>query len=115
MTTTIYGIANCDTIKKTLNWFKQQGLAHHFHDYRKQGIDADWLAAVESKLGWEAMLNRRGTTWRTLDEKLRANLDQQGALLLMQQHPALIKRPLIEHEGQWLIGFDADTLTELML
>ncbi len=103
--TTMFGIPNCDTIKKAKKWLNEQQIEHEFHDYRKQGVSVDWLNSVEPQLGWEKMLNKRGTTFRQLDEKDKQNLDKESAMRLLAEHPAMIKRPIIEHEGQYFIGF----------
>jgi len=80
MSTILYGIPNCDTIKKAKKWLADNDIAFTFHDYRKDGIDNDFLVRAESELGWEAMLNKRGTTFRQLEEQEKANLDKDKAL-----------------------------------
>lgn len=107
--TTIFGIKNCDTMKKAFAWLEANGVAHDFHDYKKSGIDAATLERWEKVLGWEILLNRRGTTWRKLDEATRASVDRAGALRLMQEQPSLIKRPVLESGKVLLCGFDANT------
>jgi Spx/MgsR family transcriptional regulator len=103
---TLYGIPNCDTVKKARAWLDGQGIAYAFHDYKKAGADPaklrDWVAAK----GWETVLNRRGTTFRKLPDADTADLDGAKAVALMQAHPSAIKRPVVEHEGGLLIGFD---------
>lgn len=106
---TIFGIKNCDTMKKAFAWLEANGVANDFHDYKKSGIDAATLERWEKALGWEALLNRRGTTWRKLDEATQASVDRAGALRLMQEQPSLIKRPVLESGKTLLCGFDADT------
>jgi arsenate reductase (glutaredoxin) len=98
---TLYGIPNCDTIKKTLNWFKANNLAYQFHDYKKQGITpeklAEWLAQTEHS----ALINRTGTTWQQLtDQEKNAVQDNASAMALMLQKPSVIKRPIIEQGGK---------------
>ena len=115
MTTIVYGIRNCDTIKKTLVWLNEHGVAHQFHDYRRDGIDAAWLALVEQRLGWEIMLNRRGTTWRALADTVKTNISKESALALMLEQPAIIRRPLIAHNDRWLVGFNPDELSSVLL
>lgn len=105
---TIYGIKNCDTMKKAFAWLEQSGIEYDFHDYKKSGIDAATLARWEKTLGWEALLNRRGTTWRKLDEATQASVDRKKALQLMQEQPSLIKRPVLENGNELLCGFDAE-------
>jgi Spx/MgsR family transcriptional regulator len=107
MTITLYGISNCDTVKKARAWLDQHGVAYHFHDFKKQGLPPDrvdrWIAA----LGWEALVNRKGTTWRKLDEDTRnAVADAASARALMQQQPSVVKRPVVEWGGTTTVGFD---------
>ena len=106
MTIHIYGIPNCDTVKKARKWLDGQGLDYTFHDYKKEGADPAKLAAWSDEAGWEALLNRRGTTFRKLDEPERADIDRAKAIALMEAHPSLIKRPVVEHPGGLLVGFD---------
>ena len=108
MAVTVYGIPGCETVKKARRWLDERELDHAFHDYRKQGIDAAHLQAWCDEFGWEALLNKRGTTWRRLPESEREGLDESGAITLMQTHTSLIKRPVIEHANGRLLGFDAD-------
>jgi Spx/MgsR family transcriptional regulator len=101
---TLYGIPNCDTVKKARAWAAGRGLDIAFHDYRKQGVpDAlgDWVA----EKGWEVLLNRAGTTFRALPEADRAGLDAGKAIALMQAQPAMIKRPVLAGDGLLLVGF----------
>ena len=82
---TLYGIANCDTIRKARSWLRDHGIEHRFHDYRKDGIDAELLQSMAAQLGWEALLNRRGTTWRKLPDAQKNPIDETSALRLMRQ------------------------------
>lgn len=107
MSIDFYGIPNCDTVKKARRWLDEKGLAYSFHDYKKEGADPAKLAAWSDEAGWEALLNRRGTTFRKLDEADRADIDRARAIGLMEAHPSLIKRPVVEHPGGLLVGFDA--------
>ena len=103
----IHGIKNCDTMKKTFAWFDGAGVAYQFHDYKKAGIDAATLARWCEQLGWEALVNKRGTTWRKLTPEQQAFDTQSAAVQLMQEHPSLIRRPVLETaSGQLLVGFD---------
>ena len=104
---TLYGIKNCDTIKKARRWLEAQGIDYRFHDYRVDGLDNTLLQSFISELGWEALLNTRGTTWRKLDESLRASINNaDSAAKLMLEMPAIIKRPLLCAPGQpMLLGF----------
>jgi len=107
--TTLYGIPNCDTVKKARTWLAEKGVEHAFHDFKKQGVPAPeldrWLAAV----GWELLVNRKGTTWRKLDEATReAVKDAASARALLLAHASVIKRPVVAWaNGQITVGFDA--------
>jgi len=103
----LYGIPNCDTVKKARAWLDGQGASYTFHDYKKEGADLTKLGEWSDAVGWEALLNRRGTTFRALGEADKAGIDRAKALRLMQAHPSLIKRPVVEHPGGLLVGFDA--------
>lgn len=102
----LYGIPNCDTVKRARAWLAAHGVAHRFHDYKKEGVDAGRLAHWADASDWEALLNTRGTTFRKLPPDDRANIDRDKALALMIAHPSLIKRPVVEHPGGLLVGFD---------
>ncbi len=101
----VYGIPNCDTCRKARKWLDGQGIAHRFHDLRADGLPAELLAAWIAELGWEALLNRRGTTWRKLPEDDKRRVDEAGAGSLMQHHPTLIKRPVFDLGDRRLVGF----------
>lgn len=104
---TVFGIRNCDTVKKALTWLDTQGVVYRFHDVRRDGLDAATLATWIARHGVEALINRRGTTWRRLPVQITANLDTARAQALMLAHPALIKRPLLElHDHTTVLGFD---------
>lgn len=103
--TTMYGIKNCDTIKKARRWLEDRGLAYEFHDYKAAGIDAARLKRWSNALGWEAVLNRAGTTFRSLPDADKQDLDQDRAIALMVAQPSMIKRPMVEHDGKLLLGF----------
>ena len=104
---TLYGIKNCDTIKKARRWLEANNVDYRFHDYRADGLDAELMQKFIAELGWEALLNTRGTTWRKLDDSLRASItDADSAAKLMLEMPAIIKRPLLCAPGQpMLLGF----------
>lgn len=108
MSVTVYGIPNCDTVKKARVWLDGQGIAYTFHDYKKQGIDPAKLAAWCKAAGWEKVLNRAGTTFRKLPEADREGLDQDKAVAVMTANPSCIKRPIVEHPGGLLVGFRPD-------
>ena len=103
----LYGIPNCDTVKKARDWLDARGFDYAFHDYKKEGADFLRLSAWSDAIGWEALLNRRGTTFRALADADKAQIDRAKAIHLMQAHPSLIKRPVVEHGGGVLVGFDA--------
>ncbi len=105
MTLTLYGIPNCDTVKKARTWLDAQGLGYAFHDYKKAGADAAKLAAWCEAAGWEKVLNRAGTTFRKLPDADKADLNQAKAVTLMVANPSCIKRPIVEHPGGVLVGF----------
>ena len=107
--TTLYGIANCDTVKKARTWLDAHGVAYTFHDYKKAGIDDATLRGWSARLGWEAILNRAGTTFRKLPEAARAGIDADKAIALMLASPSMIKRPVIVQGDVLLAGFKPDT------
>jgi Spx/MgsR family transcriptional regulator len=101
----LYGIKNCDTVRKARRWLAEHRVDYRFHDLRSDGLDEDLLDAWIEDLGWEALLNRRGTTWRQLPVKARESLDAARARKLMLAHPAIIKRPLLEIDAVRYLGF----------
>jgi arsenate reductase (glutaredoxin) len=105
MSVTLYGIPNCDTVKKARTWLDAAGLAYVFHDYKKAGADAEKLSAWCAVAGWESVLNRAGTTFKKLPESAKADLDQAKAVALMVDQPSMIKRPVVEHDAGLLVGF----------
>jgi Spx/MgsR family transcriptional regulator len=109
MTVTIHGIRNCDTMKRARAWLEARGVTCRFRDYRIEPPTHAELAAWARALGWEKLLNRSGTTFRKLAEAERAGLDEARALALMQTHPSLIRRPVLEADGRLLAGFDEAT------
>ena len=103
----LYGIPNCDTVKKTRAWLTAHGVEYTFHDYKKQGIDAALLAKWMAKAGWEKVINRQGQTWRKLSEAEKAQvMDDVSAIKLAQEKPSVIKRPAFEHKGKLILGFN---------
>lgn len=108
MTVTIYGIKNCDTMKKARAWLDANGVAYQFHDYKASGIAPEKLAQWAGKVGWEVLLNRAGTTFRALPEADKAGIDQAKAIALMVAQPSMIKRPVLERGDALLVGFKPD-------
>lgn len=102
---TLYGIPNCDTVKKARVWLDGQGIAFSFHDYKKAGADAEKLKAWCAAKGWETILNRAGTTFKKLPDADKADLTEAKAIKLMLGQPSIIKRPVVEHLGGLLVGF----------
>ncbi len=111
--TRIYGIKNCDTMKRAFAWLKDRQVEYEFHDYKKDGIDTESLSKWSAQVGWEKLLNTRGTTWRKLTEEQRANMSEKKAQQLMRQQPSLIKRPVLVHGRNILVGFDETAYQEL--
>ncbi|MFM9853490.1 MAG: arsenate reductase [Sphingomonadaceae bacterium] len=103
--TILYGILNCDTVKKARVWLDGQGVPYAFHDYKKAGVDAAKLAAWCDAAGWDVILNRAGTTFKKLPEGDKADLTQAKAIALMIAQPSMIKRPIVEYAGGLLVGF----------
>ncbi|MDG2550368.1 ArsC family reductase [Vibrio parahaemolyticus] len=108
MSITMFGIPNCDTIKKAKKWLEAEDIAYDFHDYRKQGIDAEMVSEFCRALGWEQVLNKRGTTYRQLAQEQRDTLNEENAIALLVENPAMIKRPILKVNDQLHIGFKAD-------
>lgn len=106
--TTIYGIKNCDTMKKAFAWLEQQGVDYRFHDYKKEGVPEAPLRQWIDMLGWETVINRRGTTWRKLDQAVRDNMDAQQAVAVAMDNPSIIKRPILQCGDTPVAGFNAD-------
>lgn len=111
--TTLYGIKNCDTIRKARRWLKEQDIEYHFHDLREDGINKTRLNTWINAFGWEQLLNRRGTTWRQLPAVVRDGIDRDSATNVMLQQPAIIKRPLLEHDRQLYLGYSEARYAEI--
>ena len=110
----IYGLRNCDTCRKALKWLAAQDIEHQFYDVRKDGLTESDVARWIEELGWEALLNRRGTTWRGLAADEKDNIDGLSACRLMIEYPALIKRPIFELDGAVMVGFKDDQKSLLL-
>lgn len=108
MSVTLYGIPNCDTIKKARTWLDARGIAYAFHEYKKAGADPAKLADWAAQVSWELLLNRAGTTFRKLPDADKADLTEAKAITLMAANPSCIKRPVVEHPGGLLVGFKPD-------
>ncbi|ART79512.1 ArsC family reductase [Oceanisphaera avium] len=115
MSIKLYGIKNCDTIKKARKWLSEHDLAYQFIDHRVDGLDPKELKQWLEKLGWEAVLNKRGTTYRGLSEQQKASLNATTAFELLLAHPAMIKRPLLVTEHNMVLGFNDALYTEQLL
>lgn len=111
----IYGIKNCDTMKKARSLLEHMPVDVKFHDYRADGVPVDVLRQAMAVLGYEKLINQRGTTWRALPDSEKNIVDAEAALTLMQQHPAVIKRPLLQRGDQFLLGFDAGLYQQFCL
>ena len=103
--TTLYGIKNCDTVRKARKWLEAENIEYTFHDVRSDGLDKKDLCAWVKSVGWEALLNRRGTTWRKLPDKDKETINETNAIQLMLAQPALIKRPVLLHKKSIHVGF----------
>ncbi len=113
MTIIMYGIPNCDTIKKAKKWLQNANISFEFHDYRKQGIKRELVETFCQHLGWEQVLNKRGTTYRQLTQQQKESLDLDSAVSLLVELPAMIKRPILLVDGQFYIGFKAEQYSDI--
>jgi len=111
--TTIYGIRNCDTMKKARAWLAAHGVEYAFHDYKEAGIDRERLEGWMKRAGWETLLNRAGTTFRKLPDAAKSNVDERKALELMLGQPSMIKRPVLERGKTLLVGFSPEKYSAL--
>ena len=113
MTVRIYGIKNCDTMKKAFAWLESHKVAYDFHDYKKAGVPPGKLKEWAAKSGWEKLVNSRGPTWRKIPEAEKMGLDERKALALLEKNSSAIRRPVVEADGRLLIGFDAAEFEKL--
>lgn len=111
--TILYGIKNCDTVKKARKWLEAHGVDYRFHDFRADGLDEARLRGWVIELGWETLVNRRGTTWRQLPAEVRESIDEASAIALMLGNPALIKRPVLDLGERRVVGFSDQAYTDL--
>jgi arsenate reductase (glutaredoxin) len=110
---TLYGIPNCDTVKKARAWLERQGVGFRFHDFRADGLDRKSLEAWVKQLGWEKVLNKASTTFRDLPDKKKVGLDETRAIALMLESPTMIKRPVLDRAGSFSVGFKPDVYAAL--
>lgn len=108
----LFGIKNCDTMKKAFNWLSENGVDYEFTDYKKAGVAAAHLADWSQRAGWETLLNKRGLTWKKLTDAERADVNEAKAIELMAQYPSLIKRPVLDTGRQLIIGFTPENYAE---
>jgi arsenate reductase len=108
----VYGIRNCDTMKKAFAWLDGRKVAYEFHDYKKAGVPPGKLEAWAKQVGWQTLANTRGPTWRKIPEAKKTNLDAARALALLAQNPSAIRRPIVESGSRLLVGFDAEAYSE---
>ena len=104
----VYGIKNCDTVKKALKWLTEHSIEHKLHDYRVDGLDTQFLQRVEAQFGWENLVNKRSTTWRNLGEEVKNTVSKSTVLSVLAENLTLIKRPIILQDGKALIGYDEE-------
>lgn len=112
--TTLFGISNCDTIKKAKSWLDANGINYTFHDYKKSGIDKSTLVEWCKEFGYEALLNKRGTTWRKLDDSLKQSVNESTAIKIMMEHTSVIKRPVLISGKTRILGFDEASYQSLL-
>jgi arsenate reductase (glutaredoxin) len=110
----IYGIRNCDTMKKAFAWLDKHGVEYAFHDYKKDGVPAERLKAWSGEVGWEKLANSRGPTWRKIPEGEREGLDEARALQLLEKNSSAIKRPVVEAGARLLVGFDEKEFADVL-
>ena len=104
----LFGIPNCDTIKKTKKWLEQNNIDYTFHDYRKDGISTEMVSDFCQQLDWQQVLNKRGTTYRQLDDATKESLTAESVIALLVEHPAMIKRPILQKGNELYLGFKAE-------
>ena len=108
----IYGIKNCDTMKKTFDWLTTNNVPYEFHDYKKTGISEDKIQEWLTQKPWDVLINRAGTTWKKLSEEEKS-IDERGAIKLMMEKPSMIKRPIVENVKIVVMGFNSDTYEQI--
>ncbi len=110
----LYGIKNCDSVKKAGIWLEQHGLSYQLHDFRREGLDSLLIQRFIAKVGWEILLNKRSTSWRQLDALQKTDLNAEKVTALFLAHPTLIKRPVLDTGDDFIIGFNAETYQTLL-
>ncbi|MGJ8689425.1 MAG: ArsC family reductase [Gammaproteobacteria bacterium] len=113
-TPTLYGIPNCDTMKKTRKWLESNSVEYQFHDYKKLGIDEALAKRFIQAIPLDTLINKRGTTWRKLSPDVQNSLDSTSAIKIITENPSIVRRPLIEKDSQWLAGYDETQLRSLL-
>ncbi len=108
----LFGISNCDSVKKAKKWLIENNIEFEFYDYKKQGVPEEKLKKWIKQVGWEILLNKRGTTWRKLNDTVKDSVDEKSAFRIMMENPSIIKRPVFEIEHEILVGFSADIYGE---
>ncbi|MEW8536198.1 MAG: ArsC family reductase [Candidatus Thiodiazotropha endolucinida] len=109
----LYGIPNCDTMKKAIRWLGEHGITYQFHNYKKVGVDEKLLRQWVDRVGWEALLNRRGMMWRRLDDSVKAEINEESAIRVMLETPSIIKRPVLETDKTLNVGFTEEAYSKL--
>jgi len=112
----VYGIKNCSTVKKALNWLSENKIEYAFHDYKKEGISFEKISEWQKVFGWEPLINKKGTTWKKLEKSLQLSItNEDDANKLMQENTSLIKRPIIDGKGLYILGFDVKEYADKLL
>ena len=109
----LFGIPNCDTIKKARKWMGENGIDYEFHDYKKLGVPEKELKNWIKQVGWEILLNKRGTTWRKLEETIKNTVNEKSAIQIMLENPSIIKRPVLDSNGSITVGFKESTYIDI--
>ena len=109
----LYGISNCDTVRQARQWLDEREIPYEFHDVRQQGVNPVQLRAWVADVGWETLVNKRGKTWRQLPEQARENMNESLALVVIEEKPTLLKRPVLETAKQLVVGFDSDNYRKI--
>lgn len=113
MSTTVFGISNCDTVKKARRWFEEQNIDYQFHDFRKDGLTPAMVEQWLDHCAWDQLVNKRSTTWRQLDQDTKDGLGRDNVVALLTAHPTLIKRPVIRTDNSLLLGFNPEQVNAL--